>query len=827
MMSIGKSRFRIALAAASALALTSCPSLNSSDTPPAPPDSGDGRAILDALGVAGADKAPVLTTVAEDGSARTIPDPDAWHPLKKPVTVFSPKAELFVLGFHQTDAAAPGVNYYHGLYQDGAALWAASRPLKGDHAWEEATRKMTCAADLDGNGIREFVVLSVPGGVASPQLALRVVDSEGSSAPLNVPIAVSMNLGYWKGYAMTIAGIGTYCAFRMGHLEAGDLDGDGRDEVLFADSGKLHVLRVRRDGTGASVVESRDFLKPISGLAAGDVDGDGKDEFALCFGDGSAAGSFALYDSSVSRPMTVPEFTSLPDPLGTAGSACFGDFDGDGVAELCVASFKAGAAAPVLAKIYEWSKAAGTPSLVPGNAFGPDKAMGNPWNHFFSCIRAVEWDGDGRDELFMAGSVFDGLAGVPTSTVPYSPINYYDVQAADVDGDDFGSPKEELVYSVIDRRAADANLWNRVVAVGQNSAGTSVVKKEYGPFLRGSDAQADAVSICAADVDADSCRVRYAGHELQFTNPIVIAALASPPYYAEIAANDQSYGYGDWTTTFGKFVSSGEAESTRVGFSVGTTVEFEQEASIFGIKLASFKASVSFSAAKNWEWTTTTEIVKSITYSCVGGEDRVVFTSVPIDVYSYEVVESPDAADRGRMLTVELPRRFATYTVERSYFNDKNGTLPDIGADVFPHTLGKPSTYMKEARKNELAAAYKHYAYDPQPVGQAGPSGGGCTTIGIEVSKGEEKSEAVDFSVEASVGGGAGGVTVLANLGFNTGYSYTTSAAEGTAFGGTVGYLPAKYYEQAAYNYSSGLIAYLYKDPASYQTYWVVNYFME
>lgn len=81
-----------------------------------------------------------------------------------------------------------------------------------------------------------------------------------------------------------------------------------------------------------------------------------------------------------------------------------------------------------------------------------------------------------------------------------------------------------------------------------------------------------------------------------------------------------------------------------------------------------------------------------------------------------------------------------------------------------------------------------------------------------------------DFSLDTSVGGGAGSVTVLATAGFQTGYSVTSTASTTTTFGGTVGYLPERYYN-SKYQYSSGLLVYPHLE-SNGKSYWVVNYYV-
>jgi hypothetical protein len=91
---------------------------------------------------------------------------------------------------------------------------------------------------------------------------------------------------------------------------------------------------------------------------------------------------------------------------------------------------------------------------------------------------------------------------------------------------------------------------------------------------------------CLPNVDNDSLILRDTGQrELLFTDPQVIAVLASPPYYE--GRNDE----GDGGTSFGYSKSSGTTSSNSHGFSVGFSIGYEYDIPIVGGG-AEFEASV-------------------------------------------------------------------------------------------------------------------------------------------------------------------------------------------------------------------------------------------
>jgi hypothetical protein len=682
--------------------MAACANPASSGPGTSTPTSTTAKQILSDLNVKEAANPPALTTTTTTGETKTIGDPDSWQPLKHSYAVFNPKAEACQIGLQEG-------SYYNSLYQDSSSSYAASTLFTSDQAWAKSSVKRSVAGDFDGDGIDEVAVFYTPDNNGST-LNFALYKSGSFSTPQAVSgLGITTHIG---SLYSTAGGDASSATLELPFFNAcvGDVDGDGKQEAILSDLHGVYILKISTSSPNASLIGSRTYNQYVVSLSAGDLDGDGKDEFVVGFALlNSAHAGFAVYDSSGFAPLTNPEVFNI-DTGDEALEVCCGDFNADNLAELCIVEHQ-DSSHSYGSKCCLYSLASG---MLKQNA-SFDASANQPFSLIYGGFpRALDWNGDGKDELEVDGYVYSNLySGSPSSTRVCGARGLEDVAVGDVDGDG----KKDLVLLT-------TNYQNiSVAAYGLDSAGAVSTKKAYcsqGGALPTSAPVGLLTSICAGNVDDDSPRVKYSGHELQFTNPIVIAALASPPYYSDIAAADSTYNYNNWVTSFGKTTTQSSSSSSTVGFSVGSTVEYDGKLSIFGFTIKEFKFSASFAAAKNWEWTTTSSISKSITYSCNGGEDRVIFTAVPIDAYSYTVLASPNASEVGTTLKINIPRDYATYTVTRDFFNEHNGTLADVGSAVMPHTLGKVKTYPTEATKTSLISTYGGYEYAAQPAGQAG-----------------------------------------------------------------------------------------------------------
>jgi hypothetical protein len=95
--------------------------------------------------------------------------------------------------------------------------------------------------------------------------------------------------------------------------------------------------------------------------------------------------------------------------------------------------------------------------------------------------------------------------------------------------------------------------------------------------------------------------LKFKEHQVQFSNPRIIAVLTSPPYW-EGSDNDSG------GTSLGSSISKGDSESHAVGMSVGIAVGAEVDALAFG----SLKIMAKIDSSLHKGWTKSKEITESV-----------------------------------------------------------------------------------------------------------------------------------------------------------------------------------------------------------------------
>jgi hypothetical protein len=789
-----------------------------------------------------------LTTelpVAPNGRAYNPQKSGEGGPVFGPLgRVFSlPKREIFAAGYG-------GINgdyeKFHALFEDfenRTTLAVLGQDSKNDVGWagygstrEPVQARKSVAADLDGDNIDEVVIVTM----VDSESADKILINKGEYRNGDFTVTQAME------FAAPESIIGAFAApdsiesssrdrqeslwqYTGWTLIAADLNGDGKQECIFTFpkgiwGNSAHVYILDNDLT-VSELDITPYLAglPHSGIGGGiswnpmvtaaDYDQDGKDEICIIFSLRNATRNIARYvilddKDAIYRKLHDGDVSVGSDRI-SIGNVVAADFTGDGLPDTVFCGYD---------RAYnDWR----------GHIFLLKTTINSNFEPVFSWEKSpvwsqfsvLEWDihipriaagdanGDGKMELYADNYLltlsrdnwFEQVTGTNelfTGGDAYIPVRAYDVVMGDVTGD----LKDDVVlFTGGQIQIYDSAKKERFIHK-INTGGDSYYHK----------------TGCLPNVDNDSFILRDTGNrELLFTDPQVIAVLASPPYYSGV--NDD----GDGGTSFGFSKSSASGSSNSFGFSVGFSIGYEFEAP-FGISSAEFELAVNNSFA--WTQSSSTEISESWGWNTPTAQDLVLFTAIAFDVYYYEVLKAPPGeragdAKPGDMLTVNVPRKPRRYHAPLPEYNKGVAEEHRVTVD---HTLGDPTTYYNPTQRNEqksLAGGKGLFSTNTQiTAGQ----GNGSSTINIENVTSEDSSFNFDHEVEISAKAGIGGFSVGASAGFSYGYESTSSVSEGTWIEGTVPAIPSDRY---VYNkdFDWGLMAYPKQDATQsyiFVTYW-------
>jgi hypothetical protein len=277
-------------------------------------------------------------------------------------------------------------------------------------------------------------------------------------------------------------------------------------------------------------------------------------------------------------------------------------------------------------------------------------------------------------------------------------------------------------------------------------------------------------------------------------------------------------------STFGKTTGTTVEEETAIGFSTGFSVGYEANFGIFG----SSEFTLTVEQSLDFTSSHSTKIEKYNSYTSGPGEDKVVFTTVPFDVYYYTTVSSPASEDVGRTVSINIPREIQTLASSIGFFNEHNGHALDVDENVFPHSPGDVWSYPSADDKNRILReaessepGYRSLWNGPRPVSE----GTGFDTIGISTTEGSARGASMDLSVKLEFSSTApGGAKVGSSVGFHYGFSYKLTTEDTAFFEGSVGNIPAaQYIPNNRYQY--GLM--VYPQHFGDQNFVVMNYWVE
>jgi hypothetical protein len=726
--------------------------------------------------------------VKTDIGARKDPDgkpvPETYNALGKQTSVLAPLSELFFAGATLNGKHVGLVELdptqttwtWKDLYSDPSASW-------------DTLPKAATACDFDGDGLDEVAVFYY---VASEKaIKVRVVDGKTDNtydyAVDNRTIVPGVEQWTTPG---NLPALGAAC---------GDIDGDGRAEAAVTAGRNLYVvddswtLLKTKTFPGTETQSDLEYLE----VDTGNFDTDANAEIlvvdVITANIISGVTKFVVLDG--------PELTELKSGLvqATQGSTLYsfgltfeavGDVDGDRLDEIVF--FGATQTGNMTAIIMDDARAdfrVLTPILT--------QATGS------FIVKTLDIDGDGADEILIGNKLYDDLKTYPTELHGIGEVVAGATKA--VVGDFNNDHREDLLLYGFSETGLDI-----LAAYGYDDSSTlkllsaQNLTDPHTPVL------------VAANVDKDSLILRYDGKkELLFSDPVILAVMASPPYHKDVGQNLDATG-----TTFGK--SSGTTVETQssLGFTVGVSIGTEFEAPLLGCTAACVEVKATFEAAMDWTSSSSSSITKSYSYSSGPEEDKVVFTAVPFDVYYYTIISAPDEETVGTEITINVPRDPQTLSVSRDFFNANNGDTMDVDSSILKHTLGDVHSYPTKAEKTALLVG-GGFENGVMTVGE----GAGLQTIAIDVAKGQGSGVSTDLDVKVEAEVTAAGVKVGASAGFHYGFEYQVSTEQTMFFQGTIGDIPGDKFS-ADLMYKFGIFAYWH--PANNgQKILVVNYWTE
>jgi len=720
-------------------------------------DNDEHNAMLKNLGVEtelGQRKDPDGNDVRED-----------YNPLNRKISTVFKLNELYVTGLTVNDVQ-------ENLMDDKAATYANLLTKEGDYAWTK-NPKVSAAGDLDADGFDEVAVLLL--NTNTWALELRLIEDASDNYMTTVYTVVDLE-------DLSDLFKETYDKYWKLDIAVADVDEDPEKEILITANDTLYVLDDPKQEF--KIIDSKTYSGATKDqfvrVAAGDLDMDGKDEFVVTDGQWDASGTaeYYIYDQKVETELKSGQVSAEVDGVNRVlftADVQIGDFDGDRLPEIAfIGDFGGDHNTGIL--IMDDAKKTTPFQFLP--VFQED---GNEGDERLPATAVTDLNGDRVNELVVEEDIWaldGGAFAQPYGKDPLPRIHYSLITVGDITGDYL----DDIILF-------KENWEDGIFIYGLDSTHAFVQLDRIQNVKEGTF-----TTLTVVNADADSAVVEFQQTELLFTEPRIIAAMSCPPYHATAGQDNNDTG-----TTFGKSKGQEVVTEQSVGFSVGFSFGYEWEAP-FGVAKASFKTTVENSF--DWTASKSTQIETSIAYSSGPNEDKIVFSTIPFDVYYYKVLSSPDSTQVGSTLTINVPRKPQVLSVDREFYNKFNGNSPDITPEVMGHAIGDVHSYPNKAKKDELVKNGGLQS-DLASVG----AGSGYVTLGISKSEGEGQGTSFDMSVTFEAEFGAGGVTAGVSAGFHYGYGYEVTNTESTFYEGMVGDIPSENYT-GELMYQFGLFTY-------------------
>ena len=777
--------------------------------------------------------------------------PEDYAPLGSARTI-NKFDELFTLGFGLDDSTF-GTTNDHAVTElvpgnnNTFTTDVLFAPPAADTPWTaNGYHRAGAAADIDGDGRDEMLVVYRDGSRSDTPVQLSWIDDAEDGNTISSPILISNELA------------------EDFEIKAGDFDGDGDIEaaVGMMYNGTASLLFLDNDGGNLSI--SGNVNNPLQYSATtynrftiafevGNLDLDRAHEIAVSlneyqanfsFNNNDGVSRYAIYDDANADFAELDSGNvSVQLPSGTLGAkgadVAVGDVDGDNLDEVVLGGLteignECGLNAQYVLTVLDDAEHGFSPiraHAMPYQQIGGACESGSSRKLTFMHVNTADVDDDGAKEIQANEVIFedlrqDGLSSGLSAAYTIDKENLFWEDSSSSSGvfswnsssmavgDVTSDERENIIFY----SQSDGGFPSSIRVWGLDQInGWSEIHTIPAEFNNSINSQIRPM-IIPANVNNDSLALKYSdgSYRLLFTEPMIIAALAAAPCSADFGQNT-----GNCTTAFGKGTSSSTSTETAWSLSVGRSVGYEAEFSVLGVKVGGAEAVLNVQADFRKFTDNTYTVTKRVVHTTGPIEDSVIFTTVPLDIYTYQILSHPNPELVGGEIQVRMPREPISIMVDRDFYNahiDEDSFKVD--ERIFKHTEGAPLSYPGLGERNSLLSQYDGLMSDEVDVGQ----GNGFVTAEVnvfeEVTNGETYSLSATLDLRATAGGVISGVSI------GGGADSTISYGRGkeSIYQGSVAQLPASNFPDDAYRF--GLFSYVYDERGTDQSFEVINYWV-
>lgn len=665
-------------------------------------------------------------------------------------------------------------------------------------------------------------------------------------------------------------------------LALADLDGDGYDEIVISGSivdssksdGKIWILDDGRNGyalietiTLTGIIDLTTGKKGVKKLkvAAGVITEDRvtgilaawyDSSFVTGSGTGKGSLNYILFDGEgheltdgLTSSIVLESLSANPDLFNVA----LADVDGDGLDEAVFTGMNSYTnymyGVTEIKDDYSHSLA----SLVTHSTASAGQqwyCAANYGSYPARFLVPVNFDGDRAKELAIGPRLYEYDANAlvyhacdfidpATAYVQYS-TDIADIGAGDVNGDLMEDilvmTKAGVVksYGLLNNTDTKTYGWNLhdTSGTGTNALANAIL------VPLNVDKDSTLVEYDAASADASPVEIAEA-HRTEYRDVKLIALLAAPPTLDGIGQNT-----GNSSTSLG--TGTGAAYTIGSDFSVraGIVAGFEFSVSagfICSTETLRVELEIENQIELGGSYSTEHTVTETVTNTAAAGEDLVVCSAVPYDVYTYTVSSHPDPTMVGSAFTLAIPQTVRIFYLTRDYYNENTSGMK-ISAGLLPDTPYALSTYPQGTSGVEAVLAQTEVdvgdgiILDTEIAELARssganlvPQGSGTQSVEIEITDTETWGASLTYSCDVAAKVIAGGVKVGLSAGYSIGGYYDSSSSTSMTFCGVVGGIPAAAFNQNQYRW--GMFAYKQKlkdeEGCVMQDFIVVNYWIE